>query len=435
MRQSLNINISFRAALFWTHLLTGVAASLVILVMSVTGVALAYEKQMLAWSDRRQSVVVPPAGAPALPPARLLAAASAASGGAAPTGITMRSASGAPATVTFDGGRALLVDPHTATTLGEPSPRLRAFFRSMTNWHRWVALEGSSRAVGRAITGAANLGFLFLVLSGIYLWLPSRWTRPQFMHVAWFRPGLSSKARDFNWHNVIGIWSAVPLAIIVAGAVPISYPWASNLVYRLAGEAPPVPPPQVARVGRPGGPGAAARAGSGAPEPRRGDRSDERPAADLSGLDAAWAAAQEQVPGWRSMNLRLGDSAAAPFVISLDLGYGGQPQLRRTVTIDRATGAVVKAESFDDVGPGRRARSWLRFVHTGEYYGLAGQTIAAGVSAGSAVLVYTGIALTSRRLWAWQRRRAPQLLDRAASRGPNLDGAADERQMQRSKGR
>ena len=53
--------------------------------------------------------------------------------------------------------------------------------------------------------------------------------------ITWFRGGLSGKARDFNWHNVIGIWSAIPLAIVVAGAVPISYSWAGNLVYRLAG--------------------------------------------------------------------------------------------------------------------------------------------------------------------------------------------------------
>ena len=93
-------------------------------------------------------------------------------------------------------------------------------------------------------------------------------------------------------------------------------------------------------------------------------------------------------------------------MISLDQGYGGQPHLRTTLTLDRASGAVVKAETFDDLGPGRRARSWLRFAHTGEYYGLTGQTIAGILSAGGAVLVYTGMALALRRLWAWRRRRA-----------------------------
>ena len=57
--------------------------------------------------------------------------------------------------------------------------------------------------------------------------------------VVWFRGGLRGKARDFNWHNVIGLWCAVPLFVVVLSGVVISYPWASDLVYRVAGEAPP----------------------------------------------------------------------------------------------------------------------------------------------------------------------------------------------------
>ena len=43
----------FRTVLFWAHLAAGTVAGVVILIMSVTGVALTYEKQMLEWADRR----------------------------------------------------------------------------------------------------------------------------------------------------------------------------------------------------------------------------------------------------------------------------------------------------------------------------------------------------------------------------------------------
>jgi uncharacterized iron-regulated membrane protein len=92
-------------------------------------------------------------------------------------------------------------------------------------------------------------------------------------------------------------------------------------------------------------------------------------------------------------------------VITVDEGYGGQPQLRTTLTVDRASAAIAKRETFDALGPGRQLRSWLRFAHTGEIYGLPGQTVAGLVSAGGAVLVYTGLALAFRRWWAWLRRR------------------------------
>ena len=46
---------------------------------------------------------------------------------------------------------------------------------------------------------------------------------------------------------------------------------------------------------------------------------------------------------------------------------------------------------------GQRIRSWLRFAHTGEVYGVVGQTIAGVASAGAMVMVWTGLALTWRR--------------------------------------
>jgi len=373
---------SFRSILFWMHLVCGAAAGVVILIMCVTGVALTYEKQMLEWADRRAWTAPPQAGARPLPPETLLAKVIEAQSGAAPTGLTVRADASAPATVTLEGNKTVLVDPHTGTIIGEPPSAMRSFFRTMTMWHRYLALEGTSRATGRAITGASNFIFLFIVLSGMYLWLPRVWKWIQFKNVLWFRGGLAPKARDFNWHNVIGIWSAIPLALVVLGAMPISYPWASSLVYRLVGDTPPVP----AAASRPG------------------ERRDA-PVYVTSGLDASWAIAQQQRPARRTMTTRLATSAAAPIVLTVDEGYAGQPQKRTTLTVDRATATVAKAEAFESLSTGRRLRSWLRFAHTGEIYGLTGQTIAGLASAGGAVLVYTGLALAFRRFVSWLRRR------------------------------
>ena len=387
---------SFRSILFWMHLACGAAAGVVILIMCVTGVALTYEKQMLEWADRRAWTGPSQAGARPLPPETLLAKVIEAQSGAAPTGLTLRSDALAPATVILEGNKALLVDPYTGAILGEPPSAIRSFFRTMTTWHRYLALEGASRATGKAITGASNFIFLFIVLSGMYLWLPRVWKWIQFKNVLWFRGGLAPKARDFNWHNVIGIWSAIPLAIVVLGAMPISYPWASNLVYRMVGETPPAPPAATAR-----------------PVERRepGERR-EAAAYVTDGLDASWSTAQQQIPAWRTMTTRLATSAKAPIVLAVDEGYGGQPQKRTTLTVDRGTATVAKAESFENLSAGRRLRSWLRFAHTGEIYGLTGQTIAGLASAGGAVLVYTGIALALRRLAAWLSRRRESAAER-----------------------
>jgi uncharacterized iron-regulated membrane protein len=52
-----------RRFFFWTHLALGLASGLVVLLMSVTGVLLAFEKQAVAFVDRR---AVGPAAGPRL---------------------------------------------------------------------------------------------------------------------------------------------------------------------------------------------------------------------------------------------------------------------------------------------------------------------------------------------------------------------------------
>ncbi len=82
--------------------------------MSVTGVALTYEKQMIERADRRSWTAPSTAGARHLPPETLLAKVVEARPGTAPTGITLRADPAAPATVTLEGNKTLLVDPYTA---------------------------------------------------------------------------------------------------------------------------------------------------------------------------------------------------------------------------------------------------------------------------------------------------------------------------------
>ncbi|HEX6372722.1 MAG TPA: PepSY-associated TM helix domain-containing protein [Longimicrobium sp.] len=393
----------FRKVVFWMHLVTAVSAALVILLMSVTGVLLTYQRQITAWADVRGLDAGPPApGAPPLAPDALLARVTAAHPGR-PTTLKWFADAQAPAQVAFGREKTLFVSAYTGQVLSEGHTGVRAFFRKVVALHRWVGAEGENRELGKKISGAANLLFLFLVVSGFYLWFPRNWTRAAFRNVAWFRRGLTPRARDFNWHHVIGFWSAVPLFVIVLSGVVISYPWASALVYRAVGETPP-PPPAEGRA-----PGAAAAAGG--PAAARGGERGERGGGDaekpvpLEGIGVLAARAERQVEGWRSITLTLPKEAAEPIAFAIDRGDGGQPQKRAQLALDPATGAVTKWEPFPSQTAGRRLRSILRFAHTGEVLGIPGQTLAGLVSLGAAFLVWTGLALTWRRFRQW---RAPR---------------------------
>ena len=371
-----------RKIVFWCHLPVGVIAGLVILTMCVTGVLLSFEKQITAWADTRGYRSAPPTPETTHLSVESLIAKARETRDAAPTAVTIKSDPAAPAEIAFGRETTLFVNPYTGATLGEGSQKVRSFFRTVTDWHRWLGAKGDNINVARAITGACNIGFLFLVASGFYLWWPRNWNRKALRSVTWFSRGLPSKARDFNWHNVIGFWSAGPLFIVVLSAVVISYTWAGNLVYRIVGETPPAP-----RANQPAAPAGANNA------------------SPIENLNSAWVRAEQQVNDWRSISLQLPTAATAPLTFNIDSGNGGQPQKRAQLVLDRATGNVVRWEPFSTYTRGRQLRSILRFAHTGEVVGVAGQTIAGLVSLGGAFLVFTGLALAIRRLLGWRARR------------------------------
>ena len=370
-----------RRLIFWIHLPAGVTAGLVILVLCVTGALLACQTAAVAWAERGWRSRPPSSGAAHLGVEGLIERARTQRPDLRPTTLTMRSDPTAPVIVAMGRDGQLLLDAYSGTVLGAGAARTRAFFRAVEDWHRRLAMEGEDRETGRAVTGAANLAFLALVVTGPILWWPRRGVRA----VALFQRGLAGRARDFNWHNVLGIWSALPLLVMVATATVFSYEWANALVFRMAGEAPPAP------RSRPGGDAAPGRPG---------------PELATAGLDRLWARAEAQVEGWRAISLRLPGGPEAPATFSIDRGRGGRPDQRAQLTLDRRTAAVLSFEPYAAQSRGRRLRSWVRFSHTGEAFGAVGQTIAGLASGAGAVLVGTGLALAGRRLAGWSARRS-----------------------------
>ncbi len=374
----------FRKAVFWIHLACGVTAGLVILVMSTTGVLLTYERQILAWLDGAQ-YADPAPGAVRAPLADLLDAARRYDADFVPTALTLRNDPRAPVTVSAGRTGTLFLNPYTAEVAPQGGATARAFFNAVEGWHRWFNLSGDARRIARTVTAACNLAFLFLVLSGLYLWLPRVFMWAAFKARLAFNPkATTAKARDFNWHHVFGIWSAIPLAVIVACSVVFSYSWANDLVYRSVGDRAPV-------RGANRGPSGADSSGLGA----AGAGSAGSGAQALS-YDELFAKAAAAAPGWRALTLNVGGGGLARF--SVDQGNGGQPQRRHTLTLDAISGEVEQWTPFSSLPAGQRVRAWIRFLHTGEALGIVGQTVAGAVSVTSLVMVWTGLALAYRRL-------------------------------------
>jgi len=397
----------FRTVLFWLHLAAGVVAGSVILVMAVTGTLLTFQQSILQAIERSQRVVVAPPDAARLNLDTLLDRVRAVSPEAQPTAITLSSDPSASASVALGTQRTLFVNPYTGEILGTGSPRARAFYRSVTNLHRWLAVEGEHRATARAITGASNAAFLMLAVTGLYLWWPRQWTWKHVSAVTLFRSGLRGKARDFNWHNVIGFWSAPVLIVLTATGMVISYPWASNLVYTLTGS--PRPAATVRGSGSAAGSGETQRGRDGAGAEVRA----VAPAA--ASLESMVADAERRLPSWGTMIIRLSVRPGGPVSFSMSDRDHWNSFARSTLTLNGQTGAETTWEPYTQTSRGQKLRGWMRFAHTGELGGRPGEAIAGLASAGGAFLVWTGVSLALRRLAAWSgRRRAERPLKAAA---------------------
>jgi uncharacterized iron-regulated membrane protein len=284
--------------------------------------------------------------------------------------------------------------------------------------------------------GAAALGFLLLILSGLWLWMPRRASWKAFKSVLVPRATLRGRARDWNWHNALGFWLLIPLLVITLSGLVIAYPWANALAFRAVGDTP--PPPRNEGGPRGEGPG-------GNRSERGGERRDgptralARPL-NLEGLNDLWFAAQDMSPGWTSITMRLGGRRGGEAPQAEDgQGSGGGVSFvvargdaelamnRTTLTFDRRNGELTSVQKFEDGTPGKRLRSMMVPIHRGEVLGNVGRAIALVACLATLMLIYTGFALSWRRFVPARRAvktspaAAPvrQILSMATPAGPN----------------
>jgi uncharacterized iron-regulated membrane protein len=373
-----------RRLLFWSHLIVGTVFGLFIAFMAGTGCILSFQRLSFDWAERGIQAL-PGTATHALPVEDLVRRAQVAEH-IPPPSITISSEPFSP--VVFQTGRftVLYLNPYNGAVLGHGAVGVRNFFATVEGLHRWFGAYGRLRNPARSMKAAVNLGLLFLLLSGLVLWLPKKFTRKHVRPIVWPKRGLKGRAKNWNWHNSAGVWFAFPLSIIVLTGTVLSYDWANNLLFRATGNVPSPPDHKFDSSG-------ATRVLKG-PTP----------------WQPLLARAEMQVPGWRTITMDLPDDprvapTAAVVSFTIDLGNGGQVNKQSRLILRQQTGEVVEWIPFASENLGQRLRDLARWTHTGESAGVAGQVVAVLASLGALLLVWTGFSLALHRLFAWSARR------------------------------
>ncbi|MGJ8640657.1 MAG: PepSY-associated TM helix domain-containing protein [Opitutaceae bacterium] len=383
--------LPFRKFIFWTHLVSGLIAGVVIAIMSITGIAIAFEEEILHWLDRDVSHVAIPVDVERLNIEEMTERLSSERPDFPANYVSVPSSP--DEAFAFYVGRKgpVYANPYSGELADTRQTAAHDFIHTLEEWHRFLGMKDDRLPIGKWITGVCNIAFLLLCVTGLYLWFPRKWSVRALKAILLFKFKAKGKARDYNWHNVLGIWSVPILVILAATAVVISFEWGHKLVFTLAGEE----APKSRNFGMMAvGPAAV-------PTPSAG-------AVALS-YEAILSVVETEFPDYERIGLPLYDSnilLSEPAPIKLDVFLPDFMPSRGwiPVEVDPFSGEILQVVRFQDRSRGLQARVWTRFIHTGAAFGIVGKVIAVIATAASLVLVYTGFALSWRRFFMKRKR-------------------------------
>ena len=152
---SCEIRMTLRKSIFWCHLLAGLMAGPVIAIMSMTGIAIAFEEEILRWLDRQASRLESVSGKGKVPLsiAELTRKIKSNNVGEKVSSIAMFSETGRAWEVHLGDDGPFYLDPFTGNTRASQAHGAHAIIHKLEEWHRWLGADDGQTSTGRIVTG------------------------------------------------------------------------------------------------------------------------------------------------------------------------------------------------------------------------------------------------------------------------------------------
>ena len=369
---------SIKAALLQVHSIIGLAISLLLTVIALTGVTMSFEDEIQAALNDGMTHVKPLSG-PMLMPDELIARLRASYDYGKVSAITLTSDPSAAVRIRFarsEGGSrpsSVYVDPYDGHLLG--APRGEDFFATVRKLHRWLLLPGDAKGYGRQVTGVVAIGLIVLLISGIVL----RWPRRASSVKMWLKPSLALRGRGFqrSLHSVAGAWVLVIYLVMALTGLWYSFDWYRNgatwLLSRPSTVAVPMQPKS----------------------PRDVAAADARPLA----LDRAWSAfLHEQGDRFATALLTLPAGTGTLVRIRSWARDASHDGARDEFRIDAVTGKLTSSDIYADKSIGERILASVLDIHRGSILGWPGKLLFMSAAALMPLFMVTGFILyLSRR--------------------------------------
>lgn len=262
----------------------------------------------------------------------------------------------------------VFLNPYTGEVTGRRDYKYDFFM--VIKYLHWGLLLNTS--YGQPIVGWSTLVFVILLLTGLVLWWPKKWTKAykdRSFRIQWKG---SLRRVNYDLHNVPGFYSLIPALIIAATGLVFFWP-------------PKIPGPPVMRSDSTVAPNASLVAAVAAPA--------------TTPLDRAWQTTSAEIPGAARMMLSpANDKEGVIYVYAYkdDETYYGYDVLQ----FDRYSGRLLDHHKNADKSRFQRLVETNYDVHVGAIGGLTGKIIAFVAS-----LICAGLPVTGFLIWWLKRNR------------------------------
>ncbi|SHM90649.1 Uncharacterized iron-regulated membrane protein [Chitinophaga jiangningensis] len=375
----------FRKMVDWLHLWLGLASGIIIVIICITGCLYVFQKEINEMVYRRQ-IFVTPAQTATLPVSQLRATAQAHLGADKPVNyiITYAAADKAwefmaykynPAGNTYfdicEYSETAYVNPYTGAVTGVVDYKHNFF--NIVKFMHWNLLLNDR--IGQPIIGWSTFIFVILLITGLIMWWPKKWTkatREQSFKIKW---KASWKRVNYDLHNVLGFYAMVIALVLALTGMVWSFTWFQATVYVVAARTTQAP-----------------------------DRDDKASAVVTQGvnqlqvLDESINEARRILPDMKRLTIR---TAATPTGVNTITGYHRAETYYApdALQFDQYTGKLLQRRNDKHKNAGERLIEMNYDIHVGAIAGIWGKIIAFIVS-----LICGSLPVTGFYVW-WNKKR------------------------------
>lgn len=252
------------------------------------------------------------------------------------------------------------VNPYTGKVVYVENT-LNEFFQLVLSLHRNLLLGDT---IGGLVTGISALCFFVLLLSGLILWFPHKWTLKAVKKGLAFKRGVSNKRFNYDLHNISGFYILIPALLICITGLVFAFDWADQSVQYVAN-------------------------GANAPQKRVIPLSTPNKVYNSVAADEAIAGLLRVHSGADVFSIRFREKDTDPLDVQVRLAKN-RTHLFEWYYFDRNNGQLLMKYGNSAIKGGEKFRSMNYDLHTGAFMGLPSKIFAFLVSMICAAMPVTG---------------------------------------------